>query len=248
MIAQLYSGGLDSVLLWHLARPDAVVYVRWGAAYESAELASLNRQRALGGPEVTVVPGPPYLGTPDKDGHVPHRNLSLLLAAAAAMPAADTLLIGAVLGEASPDKSGRFLRLAGKALTASEGRRVRVRAPLRRATKRAWVRRYLATGGSPALLAATTSCYDGTAPGCGTCPACFRRWQALDGTGLEGDTVAPPWTWWERARARGVRPALTNLRQHPVSGWPGIIWMNAEAARRVRRAQRPGAQPKSSQS
>lgn len=245
MRVALYSGGLDSVLLWHLARPHAAVYVRWGAEYEAAEIAALQRQQNLGGPPVRVVDGPPYLTAPDKDGHVPHRNLSLLLAAAAAFPQADTLLIGAVLGEASPDKSGRFLRRAGKVLTASEGKRVKVRAPLRKATKRFWVRRYLATGGDPRLLAATTSCYDGTDPGCGECPACFRRWQALTGTGLEGDTVVPPWTWWQRARARGAGAAVKRLREHPLAGWPGILLLNIDASRRVERALRSGPAPRS---
>jgi 7-cyano-7-deazaguanine synthase in queuosine biosynthesis len=232
----LFSGGLDSVLLWHLARPDAAVYVRWGAPYEQAELAALARLRQLGGPEVKLASAG-TLQDPEADGHVRHRNLNLLVVAASAVPQARQLLIGAVLGEASPDKSGRFLRRTGAALTASENSRLRVRAPLRRRTKRAWVRRYLRTGGDPELLAATVSCYRGTALGCGTCPACFRRWQALAGTGLEGGYERPPWEWWQ-AQVAEPGAAWRRLRAHPPAGWPGIALLNIDAGRRAARARR----------
>lgn len=234
----LFSGGLDSVIGWWLLRPDECVYVTWCAPYEAAELRALERLRQLGGPHVRIVPGP-TLPPPGLDGHVPHRNLALLVAAAAACPDASTLLLGAVLGESSADKSGRFLRRAGAVLTASEGRRVRVRAPLRRRLKRSWVKKYLAQGGPVELLAASVSCYSDAGEPCGACPACFRRWQALTGTGVRFYTAQAPDSYWREARARGPLAALERLRAHPVAGWPGVLLLNLDAAWRVGRAGRP---------
>ena len=232
----LFSGGLDSVLAWHRERPDRCVHVLWGAPYEDREAAALVALRAAGGPAVDIIQGP-QLADAGLDGHVPHRNLALLTTAAAHYPGAD-LLIGSVLGESSADKSGRFRRLAGRSLSASENRRVRVRAPLARRTKRAHVRAYLAAGGDPELLAATTSCYEGSLDlGCGRCPACFRRWQALDGL-VDYPTLVDPATWWTEATGRGAAAALGRLRESPVAGWPGIVWLNLDAWRRVRARQR----------
>lgn len=234
---QLFSGGLDSVLLWHLRRPDDCAYVTWGAPYEASELQAIWQLQRLGGPKVQVLRGAPLLPA-DQDGHVPHRNLMLLATVAAHYPAANEILIGSVLGESSADKSTRFLRAASRVISASEGRDVTVQAPLARGLKRWWVKRYLRAGGDVRLLACTRSCYRGTAVGCGRCPACFRRWQALQGLCVPFATEVPAWCWWDDARARGALAAVQRVRAQPVAGWPGIALLNADAAWRVARARR----------
>lgn len=221
---QLFSGGLDSLCLWVLSGRPTCVYVYTGHAYELPERQAIMRlQQHTPGLHVQTMAGPLIGGLALPDGHVPHRNLNLL-ATAAAYTGADRLLLGALLGEASPDKSRRFLRAASAALTASEGRRVRVVAPAARWTKTGLLRRALRQ--EPwvsGVLHLTRSCYAAGEGECGQCQACFRRHVALYRCGLT-DTPPrlPAGTTW--------RTAAAGLRQAGVTRWPALAVNNAGAA------------------
>lgn len=231
----LFSGGLDSLCAWHLLGRPVAVYVTLGHPYQADELHAMGRlaeQRpAL---RLHAVPGPDLGALQQPDGHLPHRNLILAAVAAAHCPTADRVALGALLGEASPDKSRRFLRAASRVLSVSEVRRVRVTAPFRHLTKTGLLRAYLRAGGDPQLVALTRSCYEaGDTPyGCGRCQACFRRWVALYRCGLDA----------------GPRPALTVDRGDVLRHWrraglratPGLVVNNAGALLALRRAERTG--------
>lgn len=218
---QLFSGGLDSLALWHLCGRPQPVYVRVGAPYEEHELDTLELlARNVPGFTPRVVDGPRIAASPHPDGHIDHRNL-VLLATAASYTGASRLLLGALLGEASPDKSRAFLRATSRALTASERRPVRVVAPARRWTKTGLLRRFLAAHPDAAWqLAYTRSCY---APGgpCGTCQACFRRAVALYRAGLAPERPRLP------ARAGSPWAAL---RTAGPARWPALAVNNGGAA------------------
>lgn len=224
---QLFSGGLDSLCVWLLRDPPpAAVYVTTGADYETAELRTLDRLTdVVDGLYVQVVPGPSIGSLAARDGHVPHRNLNLL-AAAAAHTGADRLTLGAVCGEGSPDKTGRFLRAASRVLTASEGRPVTVQAPARRMTKTQLVEACCAARGRREvadLLPFTRSCYTATRLPCGRCQACFRRDVALYRTGLSDRRPQRP------AAGLTLGPAHA-LHLTPPSHWVGMLANNAGAA------------------
>jgi 7-cyano-7-deazaguanine synthase in queuosine biosynthesis len=218
----LYTGGMDSLILSWL-RPDAeLVYVSIGSTYEYDELAACLRMAEQGLARMpTIIDGGTLLAQ-EADGHVLHRNL-VLIAHAAAMTGADEVLLGAVRGEASLDKSARFLRRAGRVLSASEGRRVRVRAPLKRDTKAGWVGTFLREGGSRQALMEAVSCYAGEGWSCGECQACFRRWVALTLNGIDADFASDPRTYASGLRWQdGVRAIL----RAPVREWYGMAVNN----------------------
>ena len=199
-VCVLVSGGLDSaVLVGTLARRRTVhpVYVRGGLAWETAEQAVLGRflaaLRARRGvrlaPLVRLdVPLAPLYGArhwsvsgrgvPGRraalaSNYLPGRNL--LLASLAAVHCADrgipTIALALLADNPFPDATPAFLtalgRVAGRALDA----RVTVRAPFRRLTKEAVIRR-----GRDLPLALTLSCARPRGlRHCGRCTKCAER-------------------------------------------------------------------------
>lgn len=221
----LFSGGLDSLALWYLLDRPRAVYVQLGHQYQVAEQQTIDRLSAtVTGLSVELVRGPYLAHREDlRTGHIPHRNLALATTTAA-VTGADRILLGALLGEASPDKSRRFLKATSAALTASEGRRITVEAPAHRLTKTGLVRKALSRYPEAALpLTMTRSCYspDPTVQECGECPACFRRQVALFRTGLS-----------DRAPELPVRfqSPLEAMAGAGVARWPGILANNLGAA------------------
>ena len=150
----LFSGGLDSFILWHLLGYPTPVYVTLGHKYEQQELATIERL----GIDIVRLAGPQVGQLEQADGHIPQRNLLLATTAAAALQP-DIIYLGAVRGETSRDKSGRFLGRTSRLLSFCE-QPVKVLAPARRWTKTQLVRRYLRRlpDGITYLLA-TRSCY-----------------------------------------------------------------------------------------
>lgn len=230
--ALLYTGGMDSLMLATL-RPDAVpVYVMIGSPYENAELDTMFELYQRGGPKPTILHGP-QLQAPHADGHIVHRNLALITTVAAGT-GADEILLGAVKGEASPDKSARFLRATSRALSASEHRPVRVHAPLKRRTKTDAVVDYLIAGGSVRLLKSTRSCYDPHAERCGRCQACFRRWVAFTNVGTAPEKHDHDPRAYGLAAADDWREMLARLRGTPAREWLGMVQNNVDAWRALR--------------
>jgi Queuosine biosynthesis protein QueC len=229
--ALLFTGGLDSVMLWRRTNPVELVYVMQpGSPYLLSELTTIcNLCEMEPRLRVLTIEGADW-PEPEDDGHVPHRNLGLIVQVAA-VTGAQRLYLGSVRGESSPDKSRAFLRAASQALSASEHADIRVEAPLRRQTKawhlsehlRRWPEDY-------ELLAATRSCYAETGR-CGECLACFRRWVAfkLAGMPAEEHRRAP----WERSwdtRSAVKRYALGTT----ATEWRGMLANHRDAQRALR--------------
>ena len=198
--ALLYSGGLDSVAAAWLLPHAVPVYVTLGHPYEAAELRTA-RQLA---PHLHVLAGPPVGRLQEPDGHIRHRNALLVTVAAA--HGYRTIYMGAVRGEASPDKSPAFFRRMTQLLATSEAERHAVQAPFAHLTKSQLLRQALAAGMPHQRALASRSCYS-PAGACGQCQACFRRWVALVHAGLPAGPrpATPPANAWRHLRRAGVR-------------------------------------------
>lgn len=237
--ALLFSGGMDSLAAWRLLGAEHRVYVRIGAPYESRELESIERRGLL--PGLQVVDAVPGLGLQaDGAGRVPLRNL-LFAITAAAVTGADEVVLGALAGETSGDKSRSFAAAATAAMTASEGRQVRLWLPFRGTTKAQLVRRYMRQAGNPFLheadLRESPSCYAATLPhgiaGCGACMSCLRRWVAMSLNGIHERYLQDPAAqdlhghggWWKF------------MRRTPLRDWTGVARVNAELLLALRRAR-----------
>lgn len=220
--ALLFSGGLDSACAWLLlGRPEAV-YVRTGARYEREEVRTAQW---LLDDHLTVLDGPDVGYLAEQDGHVPHRNL--LLATTAAAHGYRHLALAAVAGEASPDKTRRFLRHTSRALTTSEASPYRLSAPFLHLSKTALVRETLAAHPMMApWLQESRSCYSAGPWPCRRCQACFRRWVALT---LNDQPCGP--------RPAIPRPTAMAARRVGPLRWPAIARNNTTAARALWRSR-----------
>jgi len=183
---QLYSGGLDSVALRHLWRPDTLLYVDWGGRYCAPERARL--------PAGTWVVELPLARWEREDTVLPLRNLFFVAVAAESWPGEDLeVALGSVDGDQVLDQAPRFAQLASGLLTYlwgpqkwTAGRTVQVVQPLRPMSKDKMVAAYLRAGGDPGALVASYSCHQAPAEGtCGACVACCSRWVALKVNGID---------------------------------------------------------------
>lgn len=226
----LFTGGLDSTIL-ALQNPDAqLAYVKTGHKYQLEELHSIKRISDRLDRDVKIFCGA-LIGTLEKpDGHIPHRNLCLLTTVAA-FTECDTLILGNVKGESSPDKSRRFIKATQKALSNSEHRRIKISTPLRSRTKIEWINLLLKKGDHRDLLLSTMSCYspeDGIH--CGKCQACFRRWVALSANSVTETYATDPLIYGRHImRKDNLLTGLSYLTGTPVSEWLGIVKNNLQA-------------------
>lgn len=245
----LMSSGMDSFMTWRLLkRPDAL-YCAIGHAYEERERTELARLRVscerAGLPLALTTTTRVFLGDRERsDGHVPLRNLFFAACAAIQNEKVDTIYLGALRGESSQDKSGRFFRRASVLLSQLCHRRIRVVAPFRHLTKTQLVQKYLETyrfEQDIQLLLQTYSCYNSDRvpdgyKGCGECMACFRRWVAMTNNGLHEKYVKPP-QHWHVIHASQYGDWYKAMVKSGVTEWPGIIQNNVEAARALIRGR-----------
>ncbi|HNT77702.1 MAG TPA: 7-cyano-7-deazaguanine synthase [Anaerolineae bacterium] len=234
----LFSAGLDSYMAWILLDKPDTAYVMIEAPYELAELAAIDRLEQLDRDlNVFRIHGPAVGMYEEADGHIPYRNLLFATTVAAALEPT-TIYLGALAGETSRDKSGKFLTNTSALLSYTENRPVRLVAPFRHLTKTQLVRRFLVDHEHLIpILRQTRSCYRPTPGGlgCGCCMACFRRWVAMYHNGIEESYVNPPWIWGESQFTTGN---LRYLWQSPVTEWFGIARNNWEAAWAIKASKR----------
>lgn len=215
----LYSGGMDSFIADHLWQPDVRLYVALGHRYEARELATITRSRVA----VRVEPRL-HLGDLEMpNAIIPLRNLYLF---AIATHYGSTVALGALAGEVNSDKSEAFRQQTERVLNTcyaasywSDGTAVTLDYPLAGYSKAQAVAAYLAAGGNPTrLVASTRSCYDGsTAMACGHCSACLKRYIALTLNGLAEDMVRNPHSSPYLATLRERWATFDTLRQHETA-------------------------------
>lgn len=209
----LLSGGLDSaVLAAHEAQSAPVhpTYVSVGLAWESAELAMIDRllqsppflgrvapltrvaftMRDVYPPSHWAVRGePPAYDTPDEDVYLAGRNLVLLTKAGvvALRAGATRVALGQLAGNPFPDARAEFFEAMARALSLGLDHPIEIATPFLAWDKETVVRRGAALG-VPFEL--TLSCMNpgvpagGVAPHCGQCSKCRERRDAFTAAGL----------------------------------------------------------------
>lgn len=234
----LFSGGLDSFILWHLLDKPATLYCLLGHKYQKREYDTIQRLAAFC-PELE-----PRFTTRARcgdlefrgTGHIPFRNLALTMAAA--WEGYSTIILGALAGETSRDKSRKFARDASRLLSYLEEPPLTIVLPARGMTKRELVRLFLQRFPEKRdLLRMTSSCYnvaddDQRYAGCGACIACFRRWVALSLNGIEeaylndpaGFPLGTVQTWGRDLWRSGERASVIRSNAEALAAVSGKRW------------------------
>jgi len=255
---QLYSGGLDSLIMWRLLGCPPALYVELGHGYQPHEIKSIMSQRKAYshlGIHLNVTNDTNwFMGDLEHDdGYIPLRNLILAQAGYLHILGMRTrknkkmgdpiqVILGGLLGESVKDKSGKFHRDTSRLLTYLHGSKVEVVSPYRNWSKTHLVKKFLELYPHEVpMLLITSSCYQpGEAQrngciGCGRCMACFRRWVAMSLNGIHEPHLEQPWSW-EVVQPRRLRDAMMkHLIPSRVTEWPGILVNNIYAAAAIRR-------------
>lgn len=235
----LYSGGLDSYCLFrimlHKGYEDDIVLFYIDS---DTPLAKLERevvaQTALQynvGFKITPKQYIQYYA--QSDGFIPLRNL--LFSMLPVMDGADIVLLAAVQGEESLDKSKKFFRDTSKLFSYLLHRKVLIGAPTIGMTKTELVAEVLKIGVLPEELMSTVSCYLGEKyrvhgyAGCGSCQACVRRYIAMEANDIQ--EYYPIDMIKQVGFMIGAVKPVKRLFKQPVSRWPHIIKNNYELLR-----------------
>ena len=180
----LYSGGMDSLMIDYLLKPDILLNISMNSAYDKRERESFFPDK-----EIVYLDNVIDLGRYERDDAiVPNRNAHLVLLAS---HYGETIWLGSVHGDRSFDKDEAFyghmttlLNHMWQSQHWTEERRFTVSSPFKDRTKTDLVEEYLMKGGSEEELLQSYSCYEGEEKHCGHCKACFRKWVALENNGI----------------------------------------------------------------
>ena len=180
----LYSGGMDSLMIDYLLKPDVLLNISMNSAYDARERESFPDKKIIFLDDVI------NLGRYERDDAiVANRNAHLVLLAS---HYGETIWLGSVSGDRSFDKDEIFYNHMETLLNHmwqkqhwTEERRFTVSSPFKDRTKTDLVEEYLEKGGQPQYLLDSYSCYEGEQQHCGQCKACFRKWVALENNVVE---------------------------------------------------------------
>jgi 7-cyano-7-deazaguanine synthase len=210
--AVLFSAGLDSAVLAALeARRARIhpIYVSTGLAWESEELAALDRLLAasvyrdaaplarlmfpvadLYPPTHWAIRGePPAFDTPDEDVYLTGRNITLLSKAGihCAHQSISRLAIGPLAGNPFPDATAAFFTAMAEALSLGLAHRIDIVAPLAKMHKSEVIKLGVELG---VPLSLTLSCMNPHGgKHCGRCSKCRERQHAFVDAGIADPTA-----------------------------------------------------------
>ena len=187
----LFSGGMDSLIINTLLKPDILLNVNMNSTYDARERETFpNLISEFKQGENYIYLGKELdLGIYERDDAiVPNRNAHLVLLAS---HYGETIWLGSVNGDRSFDKDRKFYHHMETLLNHmwqeqhwTEERRFTVSSPFKDRTKTDLVEEYLMRAGQPQFLLDSYSCYEGEEKHCGHCKACFRKWVALENNGI----------------------------------------------------------------
>lgn len=186
MKVQLYGGGIDSVCIAHLYKPDVKVWFHLGTEEADEEMAAARSAGCIIDHSLKI--GQWVL--PNKI--LPARNLLLVTLASYY---GNEILIGSTAGDTTRDKDANFCSQASTTLDYILGHDadkaqpfhmngVGVYAPAGKMTKTELVAHYLREGGNIDRLLASRSCYSAGEQECGECRSCIRKYVALRLNGI----------------------------------------------------------------
>ena len=191
----LYSGGMDSLIIDHLLKPDVLLNISMNSAYDERERESFPDK------EIVFLDNVINLRQYERDDAIiPNRNAHLVLLAS---HYGETIWLGSVHGDRSFDKDEAFYGHMETLLNHmwqeqhwTEERNFTISSPFKDRTKTDLVDEYLLKGGTAEELLQSYSCYEGEEKHCGHCKACFRKWVALENNAIitsDGYFKENPW-------------------------------------------------------
>ena len=190
----MYSGGMDSVIAWHLLGKPPCVYAMIEHRYQANELRAIHHQSGIfPGLDVRLIRGPDLSGFETDDAHIPGRNM--YLAAIGSLFANKVYLVFQMGERELPDRSSLFLLDTARALSTSMGHAIHVDGVFPNHTKAMMVRELADQSGkekATRIIRASWSCYVSGALQCGHCAACLRRYIALRCNGISEEYAADP--------------------------------------------------------
>lgn len=194
----LISGGIDSsiMLIEQLYDKEEnvdleLLYVKCGEVYEDAELKHLEKfvKTYVGWPLTTINISNAKVGKYDR--FVPNRNMTIASIAVTSL-GADEIWIGGLKDDNVIDKNDQAYKTMSYVLSLFSDKQVVVKSPYSDLTKGELVDKFLHRGDiskelATEILLSTFSCYDGKEEPCGNCPACFRKFVALESNGISSN-------------------------------------------------------------
>jgi 7-cyano-7-deazaguanine synthase in queuosine biosynthesis len=218
----LFSGGLDSLIGALYTGCERLLYVRLGHRYQFWEERAAKRVADELGLWVEVVNGPEMTGYEQPDAFIPGRNLIL---AFMGVVEHNRVWLALQKGETGlADRNEVFCRHVTHVFSRLFGRHVVVDSPFWGMDKQDMVAWYLGKGYPVEWLRLSRSCYSTQERECGDCPACFRKFVALEFNGVDTNgwfSVSPIWS----DTAKDYEARLTEYPSHRqeamrrVMGW-----------------------------
>jgi len=188
----LFSGGMDSLIMNYLLKPDVLLVIPHGNKYEKKEMeciSTLIKKKIIDKKKV-VFDDSLQLGQYERDDAIiPNRNLYFVTLAT---HYGETIYLGSVYGDRSLDKSKVFFKKCEDMFNYlfqdqhwCKGRTFSISAPFKNLTKTELVKLYLSKKGSEDALLESYSCYDGKNKPCGVCKPCCRKNVALTNNNIK---------------------------------------------------------------
>jgi len=178
----LFSGGLDSFIIWRLLGQPKAVYFAIGHKAQEQELNRIEKIRHDFNGDITIDYSIKLKRYEFRNGYIPYRNLFFLMLASLY----SKYVVISQIAEYAPDKNLGFYRHAENLLAEiGTGRfqginiRPKIYAPFANVTKTKLVRMYLRRWSFEDLTKYTVSCYAGEQVACGCCNGCFQRYVAM---------------------------------------------------------------------
>lgn len=180
----LISGGLDSTILAFQKKDAIRLFIDYGQDYKKEEERAIKE--IFGEYEKIKVETAKRF----ENIFIPNRNLTLAsLAATYYNP--DVIYMAGLKDDYVVDKTPEAFKKMSEILSEFCDKKIEVISPFWYMTKGEMVERYLRNGGDPSILTKVYSCYKGIQGGCNDCPACFRRFAALESNGIP--QAKPSW-------------------------------------------------------
>lgn len=169
----LISGGLDSVIAYHVLNKPQTIFFNIGVPYNKKELQFVNEYI----PE-TIIDNSIKLKE-EKNNYIPFRNILLLTRAATY---SDNLIISTVKEDIMPDNNKKIFDGLSKILSKVKGSKVTITSPFFDLTKVEIVKLFIKHKWDKETLNDTVSCYNANLKSsnyCGECLCCFKKWVAF---------------------------------------------------------------------